>query len=152
MNNTPHTYTINALRVKSLNCKKKYDCLISLLNTVDPVEYNVLLIQEPPPNLNKFPSLSSPHWTCLTPTFNTTSPDTLLYISKTIPSSAYRQNKIKSSYITSITFTLATDTIHIFSLYNPPDSDDVLHILKLFLATLFPLPPPPLLPHPRRLQ
>ncbi|KAJ7016690.1 hypothetical protein C8F04DRAFT_933717, partial [Mycena alexandri] len=113
------------LRVQSLNCKKKYDCLISLSNTVDPVEYDVLLIQEPPPNLNKFWSLSSPHWTRLTPTFNTTSPDTLIYISKTIPSSAYHQNKIKSSYITSITLTLATETVHIFSLCNPPDTDDV---------------------------
>ncbi|KAF8207706.1 hypothetical protein K438DRAFT_1429239, partial [Mycena galopus ATCC 62051] len=64
-----------------------------------------------------------------------------LYINKTIPSSHYNQNKIKSSYITSITLTLDIHTIHLFSVYNPPDSDDsVINTLKLFLSTLYPLP------------
>ncbi|KAJ7096547.1 hypothetical protein B0H15DRAFT_753308, partial [Mycena belliarum] len=102
----------------------------------------ILCIQEPPPGLNKFPSLSSPHWDRILPTFRTDSPDTLLYINKTIPSSNYSQNKIKSSYITSVTLTLDTRLIHIFSLYNPPDSDDSpIRIAARFIASLGPLPP-----------
>ncbi|KAJ6532302.1 hypothetical protein DFH09DRAFT_805495, partial [Mycena vulgaris] len=117
MNNTPTTYTVDALRILSLNTHKCYNVLISLLNSTDPADYDILCIQEPPPDINKFPSLSSPHWVRILPTIRSGSPDTLLYINKTIPSSAYNQNKIKSSFITSITLTLDTRTIHIFSLY-----------------------------------
>ncbi|KAJ7677094.1 hypothetical protein DFH06DRAFT_976661, partial [Mycena polygramma] len=117
MNNTPIYYTVGSFRVLSLNTHKCYNTLISLLNSTNPVDYDILAIQEPPPDLNKYPSLSSPHWDRLLPTIRTNSPDTLLYINKTIPSSTYKQNKIKSSYITSISLTVDTRTIHIFSLY-----------------------------------
>ncbi|KAJ7659671.1 hypothetical protein DFH06DRAFT_989323, partial [Mycena polygramma] len=117
MNVTTHTYTVDGFRILSLNSHKCYDVLISLLNSTNPSDYDILSIQEPPPDLNKFPSLSSPHWDRILPTFKTNSPDTLLYVNKTIPSSSYKQNRIKSSFITSITLTLDTRTIHIFSIY-----------------------------------
>ncbi|KAJ7127475.1 hypothetical protein C8R46DRAFT_926785, partial [Mycena filopes] len=117
MNNTPVAYTVDEFRILPLNTHKCYDVLISLLNSTDPVDYDILCIQEPPPDLNKLPSLSSPHWTRVLPTYKTNSPDTLIYINKTIPSSNYRQNTIKSSFITSISLSVDTRTIHIFSLY-----------------------------------
>ncbi|KAJ7211450.1 hypothetical protein C8J57DRAFT_1097722, partial [Mycena rebaudengoi] len=123
MNPHANIYTVDSLRILSLNCHKAYAVLISLLNSTDPSHYDVLCIQEPPPDLNKFPSLSSPHWVRLLPTLRNETPNTLLYINKTIPSSSYTQNKIKSSYITSITLTLDSRTLHIYSVYNPPESD-----------------------------
>ncbi|KAJ7131879.1 hypothetical protein C8R43DRAFT_895536, partial [Mycena crocata] len=119
MNTTTKTYTVDSLRILSLNTHKCYDVLISLLNSTDPVDYDILCIQEPPPDLNKFPSLSSPHWDRILPTFRTRSPDTLLYINKTIPSSNYKQNTIKSSFVTSISLTIDNRTVQVFSLYKP---------------------------------
>ncbi|KAJ6504521.1 hypothetical protein DFH09DRAFT_943788 [Mycena vulgaris] len=80
MNTTPIPYTVNKLRILSLNTHKCYEVLIALLNSTDPKDYDVLCIQEPPPDLNKYPSLSSPRWDRVLPTFRTSSPDTLLYI------------------------------------------------------------------------
>lgn len=142
MNNLPTTYTVDSLHILSLNTHKCYNVLISLLNSMNPVDYNILCIQEPPPDINKFPSLSSPHWDHLLPMYRTGSPDTLLYINKLIPSSTYKQNKILSSFITSITLTINTRTLHIFSLYNPPNSDDSpIRDTSAFITTLGPLLP-----------
>ncbi|KAJ7677402.1 hypothetical protein B0H14DRAFT_2216436, partial [Mycena olivaceomarginata] len=105
------------IRIISLNCHKSYDVLISLLNSTNPAVHDIICIQEPPPDLNKFPSLSPPHWDRILPTFNTGSPDTLLYVSKTIPSSTYSQNTVNSPNVTSITLSLPLHTIHIYSVY-----------------------------------
>lgn len=105
------------------------------------LDYDILAIQEPPPDLNKYTSLSSPHWDRILSTVRTNSPDTLLYVNKTIPSSTYKQNKIQSSYVTSISLTLETRTIHIFSLYNPPDSgDSPIYLTSTFINSLGPRP------------
>ncbi|KAF7366527.1 putative RNA-directed DNA polymerase from transposon X-element [Mycena sanguinolenta] len=140
MNRVPITYTDQQIRILSLNCHKSYDVLISLLNSTNPSVHDIICIQEPPPDLNKFPSLSPPHWDRILPTFNTTSPDTLLYISKTIPSSKYTQNHINSPSITSITLSLPLHTIHIFSVYNRTDTDDAITPLDANLLSLSPLP------------
>ena len=113
MNPTPVPYTIDEFRVLSLNTHKCYNVLIALLNSTDPKNFDVLCIQEPPPDLNKYPSLSSPHWDRILPTFRTSSPDTLLYVNKSIPSSSYSQNTINSSFVTSISLTLESHLIHI---------------------------------------
>ncbi|KAJ6539800.1 hypothetical protein DFH09DRAFT_1323356 [Mycena vulgaris] len=85
MNSTPIPYTINEIRVLSLNSHKEYDVLIALLNSTDPKDFDVYASRNHPPDLNKFPSLSSPHWDLVLPTFRTSSPATLLYINKSIP-------------------------------------------------------------------
>ncbi|KAJ7041594.1 hypothetical protein C8F04DRAFT_929739, partial [Mycena alexandri] len=65
-----------------------------------------------------------PHWDRILPTYRTNSPNTLIYVNKSIPSSTYKQNKIKSPYVTSITLTIDNRSIDIFSLYNPPETGD----------------------------
>ncbi|KAJ7118691.1 hypothetical protein C8R43DRAFT_861234, partial [Mycena crocata] len=66
----------------------------------------------------------------------------ILYINKTIPSSIYKQNTIKSSFITSVSLTLHSRTIHIFSIYNPPASDDTpICDASRYITSLGPLPP-----------
>ncbi|KAJ7698371.1 hypothetical protein B0H17DRAFT_1196941 [Mycena rosella] len=79
MNCTPIPYTVDTLRILSLNTHKCYGVLISLLNSTDPKDYDVMCIQEPPPDLNKFPSLSPPHWDRVLPSLRTTSPNTSLH-------------------------------------------------------------------------
>lgn len=63
MNHTPTTYTSDEFRIQSLNCHKCYNVLSSLLNTTNPLDYDILCIQEPPPNINisLFPALDTPH-------------------------------------------------------------------------------------------
>jgi hypothetical protein len=141
MNTHPITYTIDTLHIQSLNCHKSYSVLLSLLNSTDPSHYDILCIQEPPPNINRYTSFSPPQWDRLVPSLHTETPNALMYINKTIPSSSYSQNTIQSSFITSITLTLDSHSLHIFSVYSPPESDDAaIHTLHHSLTSLFPLP------------
>lgn len=45
----------HGFRIRSLNCHRRYEVLISLLNNSNPKSLDILCIQEPPPLLLDFP-------------------------------------------------------------------------------------------------
>lgn len=114
------------LRVLSLNVRKQPEALLSLLNTTDPRNTDILCIQEAPTTLLTRPSLQSPKWRLLIPP--TASPDnpprSVIYINALIPTDSYQSIPTNTLDITALTLHLQSSTLPvlIFSIYNPPRS------------------------------
>lgn len=123
-------------KIRSLNCHRRYEVLISLLNNSDPKLIDILCIQEPPPTFARFPSLSPRQWDRLLPfpSDEEFPPKCFIYISKCIPSSSFSQIHVPHSNITALRIQVSDLFISLFNIYNPPNSTETIDSLQAHLC------------------
>lgn len=123
-------------KIRSLNCHRRYEVLISLLNNSDPKLIDILCIQEPPPTFARFPSLSPRQWDRLLPfpSDGEFPPKCFIYISKCIPSSSFSQIHVPHSNITALRIQVSDLFISLFNIYNPPNSTETIDSLQAHLC------------------
>lgn len=140
MNGTPFLANSD-LCIKSLNCHRSYEVLISLLNDCDPRSTHIICVQEPPPTLLRFPSLSPHLWDRILPSGLSapeTQPKALCYISKQLSSSQYSQLPVDDSNVVCISFESSANNVpfRLYNIYNPPDSNTAIESLACHLEPL----------------
>lgn len=125
----------HGFRIRSLNCHRRYEVLISLLNHSDPQLIDILCIQEPPSTFSRYPSLAPRQWERLlpSPSDEESPPKCFIYISKRIPSSSFDHINIPHSNITGIRIRISNLFISLFNIYNPPNSSQTIDTLQTHL-------------------
>ena len=120
------------------NCRVSKDIALTLINDIDPANVDLILIQEPYiyPNTNL--SIASPKWCAIYPLGRPTCarpPHSLILVSTNIDLSVIQQIPLLSNCVTAITFTPVpgVDPVHLFNIYNPPNSDEALTDLSNWL-------------------
>ena len=104
---------------------------------VDPTNTDIILVQEPYIYPNMCQSIASPKWCTyypIQPPANT-SPHSFILISMLIDPNSVAQIPIPSSHVTAITISSTSDVLHIYNIYNPPNSDLALTNLNNWLST-----------------
>ena len=120
------------------NCWVSKDIALTLINNVDPTNIDLILIQEPYiyPNTNL--SIASPKWHAIYPLGRPTRarpPRSLILVSTNIDLSTIQQIPLPSDCVMAITFTPVpgVDPVHLFNIYNLPNSDEALTDLSNWL-------------------
>ena len=120
--NAPHS----KLQIKQQNCKHSKDVTLSLINTTDPEDWDLILIQEPYIYPRSQLTLASQHWYTLYPSQDPDDhnlPCSLILISALLTSNSFTRICIASHIVTAISITQANTNINIYNIYNPPDTD-----------------------------
>lgn len=124
----------HGLRIRSLNCNRRYEVLASLLNNTDPNLFDIICIQEPPPSFSTRPSLCPSTWDRILPLASNDDPlKCFIYVSNRIPSSTYTPIPIHHSNISAICLSLPHLSMSIFNIYNPPDTTNTIDTLADYL-------------------
>jgi len=132
MNDTtyPHhqTETLPPLRIKTQNCRKSKRIMLSLLNTTNPADFDIICITEPYIYPNTRHSTGTAKWVALYPTipYETEDPNprSLIFINCNVKSDIYQQIPITSRDISAVHFTFSSEmSLTIFNIYNPPSAD-----------------------------
>ncbi|KAJ7731166.1 hypothetical protein DFH07DRAFT_702606, partial [Mycena maculata] len=101
----------------------------ALLNSVDPADYDIICITEPYIYPKHRFTTASPKWVALYPG-STARPRSLILVNKNIKSDTYQQVHVDSRNITSLIFTFSpSNSLQIYSIYNPPESNSTLYEL-----------------------
>lgn len=133
-----YTPSNHGLRIRSLNCNRRYEVLVSLLNNSDPKLFDILCIQEPPPTFARFPSLCPYNWDRITPL--PSGGDVIkcfIYVSKRIPSCSYSPIALPHANISAIRILIHNLPISLFNIYNPPDTTQTIETLSAHLQGQF---------------
>ncbi|KIJ43134.1 hypothetical protein M422DRAFT_89068, partial [Sphaerobolus stellatus SS14] len=122
------------LRMKQQNCKHSKDITLTLINTADPDEWDLLLLQEPYIYPDSTLTSASAKWFPLYPICPPgKTPRSTILVSANISSNTFEQARIPSDTVTSISIHVVGGTIEVYNIYNPPDSDTALHDLQNWL-------------------
>lgn len=129
------------LRILSLNCRKQPEVMHSLINSTPPSQWDILCIQEPPYDIDRRSGYYTQSWVPVFPSYASTRPNnthirSLMLINSSLPSDSYAASPIPSLDLTGITLTTLHHSLHIYSVYNPPDSDATIHTLHSHLSSL----------------
>ncbi len=127
----------HGLRVKCLNCRKQPEVVKSILNDVNLKNWDILFLQELPYFIDAHLSYRSPHWHLFlpTPAPRKSKRDlirSVIYINKSLPSDSYTQTPVDSLDITAVSFSFLNLSFSLFSVYNPPQSNDSILLLTKF--------------------
>jgi hypothetical protein len=132
------TTTNKTLRIKQQNCKHLKDIMLTLMNMTDPLEWDLLLLQEPYIYPRTHLSPATANWYMMYPiqdNNNISLPHSIILISTQLTLGSFRQIQIKSHTISAITFTYNNDSnIDIYNIYNPPDSNTAFTHLQQWLV------------------
>jgi Endonuclease-reverse transcriptase len=132
------TTTNKTLRIKQQNCKHSKDITLTLMNMTDPLEWDLLLLQEPYIYPRTRLSPATANWYIMYPIQDNNDispPRSIILISTQLTSDSFRQIQIKSHTISAITFTYNNDSnIDIYNIYNPPDSNTAFTHLQQWLV------------------
>ena len=130
--NAPHS----RLQIKQQNCKPK-DITLSPINTTDPQDWELILIQEPYIYPRSQLTPASQHWYTLYPSQDPDDcnlPHSLILISAKLTSHSFIQIHITSHVVTALSITQVGTNINIYNIYNPPDTDMTLQHLQSWLS------------------
>lgn len=123
------------LRVTSLNCRRSEEVVLSLLNSTDPAQWDVLCLQEPPLHIHDRASFRSSHWNLLLPSGagardQSEATRSVIYVSNRLQSDSYTQIPLKSLDVCAVQFSFPSSSLSVFSVYNPPSSVSSISFLR----------------------
>lgn len=129
--------SLHDFRIRSLNCHRSHEVILSFLNHSDPLLFDILCIQEPPPSFASLPSLCPLQWDRILPTSSAEGVPIkcFMYVSKRLPSCSYNQIRVPHSNITAIRLEIQDIFISLFNVYNPPSSSQTIETLASFLRS-----------------
>ncbi|KAH9942977.1 hypothetical protein B0H21DRAFT_695711, partial [Amylocystis lapponica] len=125
----PSPATQPQLRVKQQNCKHSLLVSHTLVNSTDPAQWDLVLIQEPYVYPNSRLTPASRHWITIypPPTPNSDdSPKSVILVSTRLNPDCYQQINLPSQHVTAIRLCINNMSLLIFNVYNPPRSDTAL--------------------------
>ena len=113
------------------NCQVSKDITLTLINNIDPTKVDLILVQEPYIYPNTKLTIASPKWHAIYPLRCPTHarpPHSFILVSTNIDPSVIQQIPLPSDCIMAITFTPepGLDPVHLFNVYNLPNSDEAL--------------------------
>ena len=134
-----------SLRIKQQNCRKSKTAVLSLLNTIDPAQWDIVLLQEPYIYPDSTLTVASHAWIMIYPSPTTedpTSPSSVVLINSNLGSRCFQQVPLAANLVTAITYRSDESPmpITIFNVYNLPNADHTLTFLDEWLSAL---PDPP---------
>ena len=130
-------------QISQQNCRKSKNVTLGLINSLDPSDWDISLLQEPYIYPNSLLTIASPHWNIIYPTAspNHDPSSTLILINSSIIPSTVVQILIPLHLITAITIQMEEDAhaINIINIYNPPNLNMALSQLQQWLSHTGPL-------------
>ena len=136
----------SSLRIKQQNCRKSKAVALSLISTVDPALWDMVLLQEPYIYPGSRLTAASPSWNVIYPMYNpdeTHAPSSIILLNANISSQYFHQIPIQSHLVMAVSFHPDGDALPItlLNIYNPPGSDLALDAVSAWVNNL-PSPPP----------
>ena len=128
-----------SLRIKQQNCRKSKTAALSLINTVDPALWDIVLLQEPYIYPDSTLTAASHAWNVVYPppmTEGPASPSSVILINSNLGSHCFQQVPLATNLVTAVTYRPDESSmpITIFNVYNPPNTDHALTLLDEWLS------------------
>src|SRR5882724_9656262 len=100
------------LRITQQNCRKSKTVALGLINSVDPTDWDIVLLQEPYIYPNSHLTIASPRWNVIYPTAssNHAPPSSLILVNSNIRPSTIMQIPIPSPLIMAVTVQTEAET------------------------------------------
>ena len=136
----------SGLQIKQQNCRKSKAVALSLISTVDPSLWDVVLLQEPYIYPGSRLAAASPSWNVIYPMYSLDdahAPGSIILLNANISSQYFHQIPIQLHLVTAVSFHPDGDAllVTLFNIYNPPSSDLTLDAVSAWISNL-PSPPP----------
>ncbi|KAF8579182.1 hypothetical protein K439DRAFT_1360128, partial [Ramaria rubella] len=116
----PNSSLCQDLCIKQQNCKHSKDITLTLINTANPAEWDIILIQEPYIYPNSRLTPASNKWIPLypVPTSNIDEPPrSIIFVNANISSDAFQQIPINCNEISAVSVNHTAGTLNIFNIY-----------------------------------
>lgn len=125
------------LHIIQQNCKHCLNIAHTLINTLDPNTWDLVLLQEPYVYPNSNLTVALQNWIMIYPTPVPDDPSTLkaiILVSNRLKLDSYQQVPVASNHIAAIHINVQSMSILIFNVYNPPKSNLAIDELRCWLA------------------
>ena len=125
------------LQINQQNSRKSKTVALGLINSLNPLSWAIVLLQEPYTYPNSHLTIASHHWHIIYPTDpSNQTPSSLILVNTNLDASAVMQIPIPSSLITAVAIKMAPDapSLNIFNISNPPNLNMALIQLQQLLA------------------
>lgn len=134
---SPTTQTQPNLRILQQNCKHCINIAHTLINSLDPNDWDIVLLQEPYIYANTCLTVATRNWVTIYPTpsaGDSSTPRSIILVSDKLNPESYQQVSIPSNLITALRINVQNMSILIANIYNPPKTDLAINDLQHWLT------------------